>query len=142
MKRSIFLFERILLFLVTAIFVGCATPPKPPQFTLTEVGPDLSKLQPVVAPPVNVPKVLVLGKIVQIIDVNGIQKYVYLLFGNPSNKLKPGLMGDIFADASLAQKIGKCKLIESEQGFYKAVVTELYYRLTGTSVVQFDITGE
>lgn len=141
MKKSFYLGLSLCLFYSLSIS-SCASEVKVPQFVLTEVGPDQAKLKPVVVAPVNVPKVLILGKIVQITDVNGVQKFIYLLFGKPSKKLKPGAIGDIFADASLKQKIGKCKLLESEQGFYKAIVTDLYYRMSGTSMVQFDITGE
>lgn len=104
-------------------------------FELTPILPTPPKQEVVVQ--VDKPKHLVAGTIMQIVEDKGVQKYIFVKF--PAGGQPPlGQVGDVYADPTLAQKIGRFQIIEVYQDLCRAQITDLSFKIGQTAMAGYD----
>jgi len=79
------------------------------------------------------------GMIVEIEEVSGEQKYIYIRIGSKNRGIKTGLKGYIFNDPALTEKIGKFQFIEVYREFSKGQIIELNYKVKPNALVLVEI---
>ena len=124
------IFFRILYFLSFIILTSCLSN----MITLEEIKPPVvveEEKEEEAIPPVS-------GPILEIEEVGGEQKYIYLKLGT-KNRIRKWLKGYIFNDEMMVAKIGKFQLIEVYSDFSKGKILELNYKIKPGAVVQIEI---
>jgi len=79
------------------------------------------------------------GMIVEIEEVSGEQKYIYIKLGTKNRGIKTGIKGYIFNDPALTEKIGKFQFIEVYREFSKGQIIELNYKVKSNAVVLVEV---
>ena len=128
-----------------ALSISCATAPAAaavidPPFELTQAVPNPPKKEKV-PEVVVVPKKIVSGRIMEITEDKGVQKYIYIKFTGVS-KVPMNQEGDIYADPSMAQKIGRFKIIEVFPDMVRAVVVDLTFKIGKTATASYEAAIE
>lgn len=82
------------------------------------------------------------GLIVEIEEVGGEQKYIYMKLGNRNKGIKRGVKGYIFNDTAMNEKIGKFQFIEVYRDFSKGRILELNYKIKQNAVVFIETNPE
>lgn len=134
-------------FILALLLSACITPvaevpPSPPEppFVLAEVLPNPPKVE--APPPIPVAqKKIVQGRILEITEDKGVQKYIFIKFVGVS-KVPLSQEGDIFSDQSLSQKIGKFKVIEVFPDVVRAAVTDLTFKIGKTAAASYETVME
>lgn len=93
----------------------------------TEKIPEVEKLEPLT------------GMIIEIEEVKGEQKFLYIKLGKENEWYKKGLIGYIFNDVAKKEKVGKFEVIEIYEKFSKGKIIELSYKISPKGVVQLEI---
>lgn len=106
------------------------------MITLEEIKPPVAVVEEEVKDEKTIPPVS--GPILEIEEVGGEQKYIYLKLGS-KNRIRRGLKGYIFNDEMMLGKIGKFQLIEVYSDFSKGKILELNYKIKPGAVVQIEI---
>ncbi|MDR0320582.1 MAG: hypothetical protein LBI28_03695 [Treponema sp.] len=68
-------------------------------------------------------------RIIEVSEVNGVQKYFLVRLGTDRTGISVGVTGEIGEDATFQRVIGSFKIIELHSGFFRCEVTELAYRI-------------
>jgi len=114
--------------IVSLVFVNCSTPK---TIKLEEIKtqkiPDVKKL-----PPLR-------GMISEIEEVKGEQKYIYIKLGNSNEWYKMDLIGFVFNDVAMTEKIAKFKVIEVYPNYSKGEIIELNYIIKDKAIVEVEI---
>ena len=82
------------------------------------------------------------GLIVEIEEVGGEQKYIYMKLGTRNRGIKRGLKGYIFNDSAMNEKIGKFQFVEVYRDFSKGRILELNYKIKQNAVVLIETNPE
>jgi hypothetical protein len=118
----------VLLCAVSSLFISCA---KPEAIKLEEIKtqkiPDVKKL-----PPLR-------GMITEIESVNGEQKYIYIKLGSSNEWYKVGLIGFVYNDVALTEKIAKFQVVEVYPNYSKGEILEMNYTIKDKAVVEIEI---
>ena len=125
---------------LTALMVSCVTAPAEeapePPFVLTQ----LQANPPAVTPAPTIPNLQIKGRVMEITLESGVQKYFFVKWLDLPKfvKIRNGQEGDIFADPSMAQKIGKYRVVEVFPDLCRAIVTELSFKMGNSAMVAFE----
>lgn len=121
-------FVFFLLCVVSLLFISCS---KPEVIKLEEVTtqkiPDVKKL-----PPLR-------GMITEIESVNGEQKYIYIKLGSSNEWYKVGLIGFVYNDVAMTEKIAKFQVVEVYPNYSKGEILEMNYIIKDKAVVEVEI---
>jgi hypothetical protein len=80
-------------------------------------------------------------RIVEVSEVNGVQKYFLVRLGADKTGIANGITGDISDDADFQRIIGNYKIIEIYGDFFRCEIVELAYRIGTTAYIRVQ-TGE
>lgn len=131
------------LFFLLFVLSSCVSPPveappspPEPEFILAEILPNPPKVE--APPPIPIAqKKIVQGRILEITEDKGVQKFIFIKFVGVT-KVPLNQEGDIFSDQSLAQKIGKFKVIEVFPDVVRAAVTDLTFKIGKTAAASYE----
>lgn len=130
----------ILAAIAAALFPSCGTvDPNANALTLQEIAPLPRAV--VVKPVIEYEPVYTVLKIVEVSEVNGVQKYFLTKFGADKTGISVGVAGDIAEDPEFAKVIGTYKIIEVYKDFFKSQIDMLSYKIGTTAYVRVK-TGE
>ena len=130
--------KKILIFGLAILAVSCVTPvEEDDSLVLTELAPQ--KKEVVETKTVNNDPVYITGRIAEIEEVGGAQKFVYVKFSDTDPSIRNGSKGEIFADQTLASKVGNISIIEKYPGYYYAEILDLIYTIDRNAVVRIQI---
>jgi hypothetical protein len=131
---------------IVALASSCATKPAPQPAPEDVLVLDQAKPNPPkkieIAAPVDKPKKQVTGKIIEITEVKGEQKFVFIKLGSSVKGVKSGVEGDIYLDPSQTQKIGQFKIIEVFDDVSRAEVNNLSYKIGKDAIIAFDVFAD
>jgi hypothetical protein len=68
-------------------------------------------------------------RIIEVTEVNGVQKFFLVRFGADRTGIEIGVTGEIGEDSSFQRIIGNYKIVELLGNFFRCEVTELAYRM-------------
>jgi len=80
-------------------------------------------------------------RIVEVTEVNGVQKFFLVRFPTDRTGIEKGVTGEIGEDASFQRIIGDFKIVELLGNFFRCEITELAYRI-GTNAQARVVIGE
>jgi len=80
-------------------------------------------------------------RIIEVSEVNGVQRYCLVRIGADSTGIATGVTGDIGEDSSFQRIIGNFRIIELFDSFFRCEITELAYRIGANAHVRIQ-TGE
>jgi hypothetical protein len=80
-------------------------------------------------------------RIIEVSEVNGVQKYFLVRMGADKTGITVGVTGDIGEDTTFQRIIGNYKIIELSGDFFRCEITELSYRIGTNAHVRVQ-TGE
>jgi hypothetical protein len=130
----------IVLAACAALTMSCRGTPEANTLTLLELSPLPRQLvdKPAVSEYEPVYTVL---KVVEISEINGVQRSFLVRFGTDRTGIKVGLDGDIAADAAFSNIIGICKVSEISGNFFRCQIQELSHKMGANAYVRIK-TGE
>jgi len=124
---------KVILFAVIAfgiVFLACSCKTAPNNsLVIMEIAP-LPKA--VVAAQKNIAEyepVYAVYRIIEVTEVNGVQKFFLVRFGADKTGIEKGIAGEIGEDAAFPRIIGTFKIIELLGDFFRCEITELAYRI-------------
>jgi hypothetical protein len=120
----------VVLFVAMLPFVlQCGAKPEPIKLEeiRTQKIPDVKRL-----PPLR-------GMITEIELENGEQRYIYIKLGNENEWYKEGLVGFVFNDVAMTEKIAKFEIVEVYKNYSKGRILELNYVIKERAVVEVEI---
>jgi hypothetical protein len=80
-------------------------------------------------------------RIVEVTEVNGVQKFFLVRFGADKTGIEKGVTGEIGEDSTFQRIIGNYKIVELLGNFFRCEITELAYRI-GTNAHMRVVIGE
>jgi hypothetical protein len=80
-------------------------------------------------------------RIVEVTEVNGVQRFFLVRFGADRTGVEVGVAGEIGEDASFQRVIGNYRIVEFLGNFFRCEITELAYRI-GTNAHIRVVIGE
>jgi hypothetical protein len=80
-------------------------------------------------------------RIIEVSEVNGVQKYFLVRLGADKTGIEVGVTGDIGEDATFQRIIGNYQIIELYGDFFRCEIKELAYRIGSNAHVRVQ-TGE
>ena len=119
----------ILLFVILPFILQCggnSVPVKLEEIKTQKI-PDVKKL-----PPLR-------GMITEIELENGEQRYIYIKLGDANEWYKVGLLGFVFNDVAMTEKIAKFEVIEVYKNYSKGKILELNYVIKEKAIVEVEI---
>jgi hypothetical protein len=105
------------------------------MIALDEIGPKAQndgKKDDKKRPPVTAP-------VLEIEEVGGVQKFIYLKIGTKNDGIRYGLKGILYNDPTMIAPIGKFQLIEVYYDFAKGKVLELNYKIAPNAIVKIEV---
>jgi hypothetical protein len=123
------------------VFLACSCKTPQDALVLTEAAP-LPKA--VVAAKQTVTEfepVYAVYRIVEVTEVNGVQKFFLVRFGTDRTGIEAGVTGEIGEDSTFQRIIGNYKIVELLGNFFRCEITELAYRI-GTNAHARVVIGE
>jgi len=78
-------------------------------------------------------------RIIEVSEVNGVQKYFLVRLGADKTGVREGVTGDIGEDATFQRIIGSYVIIEMQGNFFRCEITELAYRIGTNAHVRIKI---
>lgn len=130
----------VIAFLAVGLMSSCGTvDPNANALTLQEIAPLPRAV--VIKPVIEYEPVYTVLKIVEVSEVNGVQKYFLTKFGADKTGISVGVTGDIAEDPEFTKLIGTYKIIEVYKDFFKSQVDMLSYKIGTTAYVRVK-TGE
>ncbi|MCL1864443.1 MAG: hypothetical protein FWF73_01380 [Spirochaetes bacterium] len=119
----------ILFFVMVTFVLQCGS--KPESVKLEEIKtqkiPDVKKL-----PPLR-------GMVTEVELENGEQRYIYIKLGDANEWYKVGLLGFVFNDVAMTEKIAKFEVVEVYQNYSKGKILELNYIIKEKAIVEVEI---
>lgn len=88
---------------------------------------------------VSTEPVFITGRIAEIEEVGGAQKYLYVKFSDTDPSIKNGAKGEIFGDQTFTGKVGNMIIIEKFPGYYYAEILDLIKTIDRNAVVRIQI---
>lgn len=127
-------------FWVILVF-SCSSPPPAiiDNLVLQEVEPLPRNV--VVKQKVEFEPVYSVFRIIEVSEVNGVQKFFLVKIGADRTGITVGTTGEIAEDQEFSKIIGSCKIIEVYGDFFKCRIEELTYKIGLNAFVRFK-TGE
>jgi hypothetical protein len=136
--------EKILYtIIVSALFFlacSCKTPQAAP-LVLTEVAPLPRAVVAAKQIVTEFEPVYAVYRIVEVTEVNGVQKFFLVRFGTDKKGIEVGVLGEIGEDAAFQRIIGNYKIVELLGNFFRCEITELAYRIGSNAHVRV-VIGE
>jgi hypothetical protein len=80
-------------------------------------------------------------RIIEVSEVNGVQKFFLVRIGSDKTGIAAGVTGDIGEDQTFKRIIGNYKILELHDNFFRCEIVELEYRIGNTAYVRIK-TGE
>lgn len=117
----------LVILLLVIVSGGCAKQPVVLEEVKTEKVPEVKKL-----PPLR-------GMVTEIELVKGEQKFIYMKMGAPSEWYKVGLIGYVYNDVAMTEKIAKFEVVEVYENFSKGKILELNYTIIPKAVVEVEV---
>ncbi len=142
MKRTTLtcIYFAIIALLAGFSLLSCSTvDPNANALSLQEIAPLPRTV--VVKPVIEYEPVYVVLKIVEVSEVNGVQKYFLTKFGADKTGVSVGVAGDIAEDPEFTKIIGTYKIIEVYKDFFKSQIDMLSYKIGTTAYIRVK-TGE
>lgn len=93
----------------------------------TQKTPDVKKL-----PPLR-------GMVTEIEELKGEQAFIYIKLGDSNEWYKKGLIGFVFNDVAMTEKIAKFEVIEVYPNYSKGKILELNYIIKDKAIVEVEI---
>jgi hypothetical protein len=145
MKNTVLTFSGLLYL---CLLCSCKSPPPPPAIVVVHDPLVLQEVAPL-------PKAVVAARqavteyepvyatlrIIEVSEVNGVQRYFLVRMGADKTGITVGVTGDIGEDTSFQRIIGNYKIIELSGDFFRCEITELSYRIGANAHVRVQ-TGE
>jgi len=133
--------KKIIYWIIIPLFYvfGCkAPPPAIDPLVLQEISPipRSVKTNQVVTEYEPVYSIL---RIVEVSEVNGVQKFFLVRIGTNRTGIEVGVTGDIGEDASFQKIIGNYKIIELQGDFFRCEIVELAYRIGRNAYIRVKI---
>jgi hypothetical protein len=129
--------------------MGCKSEPPPPvepiiivqdPLVLQEITP-LPRSVVIAAKAAEFEPIYTALRIIEVSEVNGVQKYFLVRLGSDRTGISVGVTGDIAEDAAFQKIIGNYKILEVYADFFRCEIVELAYRI-GTAAYMRVQTGE
>ncbi|MCL1833877.1 MAG: hypothetical protein FWG49_05175 [Leptospirales bacterium] len=119
----------ILLLAILPFVSRCGGRPEPVKLEeiKTQKIPDVKNL-----PPLR-------GMVTEVELENGEQRYIYIKLGDANEWYKEGLLGFVFNDVAMTEKIAKFEIIEVYKNYSKGKILELNYVIKEKAVVEVEI---
>ena len=121
------LFVLFVLILPFVLHCGAKHEPVKLEEIKTQKIPDVKKL-----PPLR-------GMITEIELENGEQRYIYIKLGDENEWYKAGLLGFVFNDVAMTEKIAKFEVVEVYKNYSKGKILELNYVIKERAIVEVEI---
>jgi hypothetical protein len=126
---------------------GCGSPPPPPEpvivlqdpLVLQEIAPLPRTI--VIKPVIEYEPVYTVLRIVEVSEVNGVQKFFLVRTGADKTNIEAGAAGDIAEDAEFKKIIGAYTIIEVYGDFFRCEVRHLDYKIGNAAYIRIK-TGE
>ena len=126
--------------LVALSLYSCSSvDPKANALALLEIAPLPRAV--VVKPVIEYEPVYSVLKIIEVSEVNGVQKYFLTKFGADKTGVSVGVTGDIAEDPEFTKIIGTYKIIEVYKDFFKSQIDMLSYKIGAVAYIRIK-TGE
>jgi len=137
-RRFLYVFSPLIL-----VF-ACKSPPPPEPvqdpLVLQEIAP-LPRTMVARQAVAEYEPVYALFRIIEVSEVNGVQKYFLVRIGADKTGIAVGVTGDIGEDQTFKRIIGNYKVIELHDNFFRCEIVELEYRIGSAAYVRIK-TGE
>ena len=119
----------ILFFVILPFLSQCngKTEPIKLEEIKTQKIPDVKKL-----PPLR-------GMVTEVELESGEQRYIYIKLGDSNEWYKVGLIGFVFNDVAMTEKIAKFEVVEVYQNYSKGKIIELNYVIKEKAIVEVEI---
>jgi len=78
-------------------------------------------------------------RIIEVSEVNGVQKFFLVRFGTDKTGVSVGVTGDIGEDATFQRIIGTYVIVELQGNFFRCEITELAYRIGNNAHVRIKV---
>ena len=119
------------LVLAAFLCVCCAEPPAPvvvfDPLVLEEIAPLPRAV--IIKPVLEYEPVYSVMRIIEVSEVNGVQKFFLVRAGADKAQMREGLQADIGDDGEFRRIIGSCAIVESYVDFFRCEVRQLDYRI-------------
>jgi hypothetical protein len=123
--------------LLLFLFFSCKTPIIHDPLVLQEISPlPRSIVRQAVTAYEPVYSIL---RIIEVSEVNGVQKYFLVRLGADKTGVSVGVTGDIGEDSTFQRIIGSYTIIEMHGDFFRCEITELAYRIGANAHVRIKI---
>lgn len=122
------------------LFLICSCSNAPQTIVLQEIAP-LPRAVVVQQSVVEFEQVYTTLRIVEVSEVNGVQRYFLVRIGSERAGIQEGVVGEISEDASFQRVIGAFRIVELQGNFFRCEITELTHRI-GTNAHVRVPTGE
>ncbi|MDR2096178.1 MAG: hypothetical protein LBP76_11795 [Treponema sp.] len=123
------------------LFAGCLGVPEiEDPLILQEIAP-LPRTMVANKPAVEYEPVYANYRIIEVSEVNGVQRFFLVRLGSDKTGIQTGVTGDISEDAAFQNIIGNYKIIEVFNDFIRCEIVELSYRIGSTAYMRVQ-TGE
>jgi hypothetical protein len=135
----------IRLALAAATLAGCVLFEDPPPvitidpLVLEEISPLPRAV--VIKPVLEYEPVYAVMRIIEVSEVNGVQKFFLVRTGADKTQLRAGLEAEIGGDSGFAKIIGACKIVEIYGDFFRCEVLRLDYKIGHDAHIRIQ-TGE
>jgi hypothetical protein len=141
----------VFLLVLVSVLSNCKTEPVPPPPEPIIVVQDPLVLQEISPLPRAVvvarnevqefEPVYVTFRIIEVSEVNGVQKYFIVRVGQDKTGVSVGVKGEIAEDSGFERIIGSYRILELYGDFFRCEIEELTHRIGGTAFVRVQ-TGE
>lgn len=130
------------LVVFACLLYGCSSLPPPPPIiqdplVLQEIAPLPRTI--VVKPVVVYEPVYTVLKIIEVSEINGVQKFFLVRIGADKTNIVVNTAGDIAEDAEFKKIIGTYKITEVYGDFFHCEVQQLDYRIGTTAYIRIKI---
>ena len=132
--------KTVLIIVSSFLLYGCSSPPPPiiqDPLVLEEIAPLPRTI--VVRPAIVYEPVYTVLRIIEVSEVNGIQKFFLVRIGADKTNIAVNVTGDIAEDSEFTKIIGTYKIIEVYGDFFRCEVQQLDYRIGTTAYIRIQI---
>jgi hypothetical protein len=141
-------YTALILVILSSVMACKSEPPPPPEpiiivqdpLILQEIAP-LPRAMVIAAKAAEFEPVYTPYRIIEVSEVNGVQKYFLVRLGSDKSGISVGVTGDIAEDAAFEKVIGNYKIIEVYGDFFRCEIVELAYRIGSNAYMRVQ-TGE
>ncbi len=135
------LYCSVLLFLYASVFYSCKSAEPVVIIQDPLVLQDIAPLPKTIVPKkvVEYEPVYNIFKIIEVAEVNGVQKTFIARIGNDRTGIASGVTGDISEDQEFSKQIGTFKITEVTKDFFNAQIEMLSYKIGKNGYVRIKI---